>query len=60
MTGIIRVSRESVFSDLNNPEVVTTTSCKYETAFGFTEEEAFASLEEYGLKPANKEVRVCV
>ena len=49
MTGITRVSKESVFSDLNNLEVVTTTSCKYETAFGFTEEEVFASLDEYGL-----------
>lgn len=49
MTGITRVSKESIFSDLNNLEAVTTTSCKYETAFGFTEEEVFASLEEYGL-----------
>ncbi len=49
MTGITRASKESVFSDLNNLEVVTTTSCKYETAFGFTEEEVFASLDEYGL-----------
>ena len=49
MTGITRVSKESIFSDLNNLEVVTTTSCKYETAFGFTEEEVFASLDEYGL-----------
>lgn len=49
MTGITRISRESVFSDLNNLEVVTTTSCKYETVFGFTEEEVFAALDEYGL-----------
>ena len=49
MTGITRVSKESVFSDLNNLEVVTTTSCKYETAFGFTEEEMTAALDEYGL-----------
>ncbi len=49
MTGITRASKESIFSDLNNLEVVTTTSCKYETAFGFTEEEVFASLDEYGL-----------
>lgn len=32
------VSREFVFWDLNNLEAVTMTSCKYETAFGFTEE----------------------
>ena len=36
MTGITRVSKESVFSDLNNLVVVTTTSNQYETAFGNT------------------------
>jgi hypothetical protein len=36
MTGITRVSKESIFSDLNNLEVVTATSEKYGTAFGFT------------------------
>lgn len=50
MTGITRVSKESVFSDLNNLEVVTTTSNKYETAFGFTEEEVFSAMNEYGLE----------
>ena len=48
MTGITRVSKESIFSDLNNLDVVTTTSDKYATAFGFTEEEVFASLEQQG------------
>ena len=48
MTGITRVSKESIFSDLNNLEVVTTTSDKYATAFGFTEEEVFAALDECG------------
>ena len=48
MTGITRVSRESMFSDLNNLEVVTTTSDKYATSFGFTEEEVFMALEESG------------
>jgi len=49
MTGITRVSKESIFSDLNHLEVVTATSDKYATAFGFTEEEVFAALEECGL-----------
>ena len=49
MTGITRVSKESIFSDLNNLEVVTTTSKKYADSFGFTEEEVFAALEEYGM-----------
>ncbi|MBQ3514316.1 MAG: AAA family ATPase [Lachnospiraceae bacterium] len=54
MTGITRVSKEPVFSDLNNMEVVTTTSNKYATSFGFTEEEVFASLDACG-KGAEKE-----
>jgi hypothetical protein len=49
MTGITRVSKESIFSDLNNLEVVTTTSEEYETAFGFTEDEVFNSMDEMGL-----------
>ncbi|MDY2627463.1 MAG: AAA family ATPase [Lachnospiraceae bacterium] len=57
MTGITRVSKESVFSDLNNLEVVTTTSCKYETSFGFTEEEVFAALDEYGLSDRKQAVK---
>ncbi|MCI5586500.1 MAG: AAA family ATPase, partial [Lachnospiraceae bacterium] len=48
MTGITRVSKESIFSDLNNLNVVTTTSDEYATAFGFTEEEVFIALDDYG------------
>ncbi|MCI5502034.1 MAG: AAA family ATPase, partial [Lachnospiraceae bacterium] len=48
MTGITRVSKESIFSDLNNPKVVTTTSDEYATAFGFTEEEVFNALDDNG------------
>ena len=49
MTGITRVSKESIFYDLNNLEVVTTTSEKYEDSFGFTEEEVWTALQECGL-----------
>ncbi len=49
MTGITRVSKESIFSDLNNLKVITTTSNEYATSFGFTEEEVFCALEAYGL-----------
>jgi hypothetical protein len=49
MTGITRVSKESIFSDLNNLKVVTTTSNEYAAAFGFTEEEVFASMDEMGM-----------
>ena len=57
MTGITRVSKESIFSDLNNLEVVTTTSNKYATSFGFTEEEVFEALEECELSGEKKEVK---
>ncbi len=49
MTGVTRVSKESIFSDLNNLMVVTTTSNQYSTCFGFTEDEVFGALEEMGL-----------
>ncbi len=49
MTGITRISKESVFSDLNNLEVVTTTSQKYENSFGFTQQEVWDALKEYNL-----------
>lgn len=49
MTGITRVSKESIFSDLNNLEVITTTSEKYATSFGFTESEVFTVLDEAGM-----------
>ncbi len=57
MTGITRVSKESIFSDLNNLEVVTTTSKRYTDSFGFTEEEVFQALEEYGLADQKQQVR---
>ncbi len=57
MTGITRVSRESIFSDLNNLEVVTTLSPKYTTAFGFTEQEVFNALDEFGLSEQKGEVK---
>lgn len=57
MTGITRVSKESIFSDLNNLKVVTTTSDEYVTSFGFTEEEVFAALEECGRGDEKEQVR---
>ena len=57
MTGITRVSKESIFFDLNNLEVVTTTSEKYADCFGFTEEEVFTALEEYGLSDQKEKVK---
>ena len=57
MTGITRVSKESIFSDLNNMEVVTTTSEKYSDSFGFTEEEVWEALKEYGLYGERERVK---
>ena len=58
MTGITRVSKESIFSDLNNLVVVTSTSKQYETAFGFTEDEVFNALDEQGLSDKKEEVKM--
>lgn len=57
MTGITSVSKESIFSDLNNLRVVTTTSNLYADCFGFTEEEVFAALDEYGMGDKKDEVK---
>ena len=57
MTGITRVSKESIFSDLNNLKVVTTTSNEYATSFGFTEEEVFSALSECGFEDKKQEVK---
>ena len=54
MTGITRVSKESIFSDLNNLTVITTTSSRYADCFGFTEEEVFQTLEEQGFSTKDK------
>ena len=57
ITGITRISKESIFSDLNNLNVITTTSDEYATAFGFTEEEVFQALDDMGLGAEKQEVK---
>ena len=57
MTGITRVSKESMFSDLNNLNVVTLTSDEYASAFGFTEEEVFAALDIYGVSKEKEKIK---
>ncbi len=57
MTGITRISKESIFSDLYNPDVITTTSDKYATAFGFTEKEVFAALDMTGFGEEKQHVK---
>lgn len=53
MTGITRISKESLFSDLNNLNVVTSMSDEYASCFGFTEKEVFVAMDEFGM--ANKD-----
>ena len=57
MTGITRVSRESMFSDLNNLNVVTTTSNEYARAFGFTQAEVFTAMDNLGLSEQKEKVK---
>ena len=57
MTGITRVSKESIFSDLNNLKVVTTTSMEYATSFGFTEKEVFEALDDANMPNEKIEVK---
>ena len=58
MTGITRVSKESVFSDLNNLKVVTTTSNEYADSFGFTEKEVFIAMDEFELSDQREKVKL--
>lgn len=58
MTGITRISKESIFSDLNNLKMVAATSEEYNTAFGFTENEVFHALDEYGLSDKKQDVKL--
>ncbi len=57
LTGITRISKESIFSDLNNLTIVTTTSDRYAASFGFTEEEVFAALENQGMSDWKEKVK---
>ncbi|MBQ7586241.1 MAG: AAA family ATPase, partial [Desulfovibrionaceae bacterium] len=53
ISGITRVAKESIFSDLNNLKVVSVTSELYMDCFGFTAQEVFSAMDEYEL--TNKE-----
>lgn len=57
LTGITIISKESMFSDMNHLDVATPTTCKYETAFGFTENEVQAALEHVGLRKYKRQVK---
>ena len=57
ITGITRVAKESIFTGMNNLNVVITTSDKYMTSFGFTEEEVFTALDDAGLGEQKQKVK---
>ncbi|MDE7268672.1 MAG: AAA family ATPase, partial [Lachnospiraceae bacterium] len=57
ITGITRVAKESIFTGMNNLDVITTTSNEYATSFGFTEEEVFMALEDAGLGDQKEKVK---
>jgi hypothetical protein len=57
VTGILRISKESIFSDLNNFFVFTILNNKYSDKFGLTEKEVFQVLDDYGLVSYKDDVK---
>ena len=57
ITRITRIAKESIFTGMNNLKVVTTTSDRYATAFGFTEKEVFDALDDVGFGSEKKDVK---
>ena len=57
LTGCLRVSKESLFTGLNNLAVYSVTSGKYSSLFGFTEEEVARLLKDTGLEDKAPVVR---
>lgn len=57
ITGCLRISRESIFTGLNNLGINSVLSENYSEYFGFTEEEVEQMLSAYGLKEKTAEVR---
>jgi len=49
LTGCMRISKESIFSDLNNPKIHSISDERFDEWFGFTEEETVRMLNELGL-----------
>lgn len=50
MTGVLRVSKESIFSDLNNVKVYSIIDSPYDEYFGFSEEETRVMLNEFNME----------
>ena len=57
LTGILRIARESIFSDLNNVMVYSLVEKKFNSCFGFTEAEVQAMLQSFAMADRAEEVR---
>ena len=57
LTGCLRVSKESIFTGLNNLKVCSISDVKFDEFFGFTDEEVRAMLSAYGLESHYEETR---
>mgnify|MGYP002859379075 FL=1 len=57
LTGCLRISKESIFTGLNNLNVMTVSDPYFCSSFGFTEEEALEFLRYYGLEEFQNTVR---
>ena len=57
VTGCLRISKESIFTGLNNLNIISIRSGSFSEAFGFTEEETMRLLSDYGLRHKFEEVK---
>ena len=57
VTGCLRISRESIFTGLNNLKIMSVTAANYAEYFGFTPDEVEAMLRDYGLEEKLETVR---
>jgi hypothetical protein len=57
LTGCLRVSKESIFTGLNNLKTLSITNVRYDEYFGFTDDEVKELLEYYGLQEHYDEIK---
>lgn len=57
ITGCLRITKESIFTGLNNLEIVSVMNNNYAEYFGFTQDEVESMLSAYGIEEKCKEVR---
>ena len=57
LTGCLRVAKESIFTGLNNPKILSITTVRFDEAFGFTDAEVKRLLEYYGLEEKYDTIR---